>query len=78
MSRRSIVARLNRLERETKLLACRECNGAGRIISVRTHLEPDPVDPEGCPGCGQLTIIRVSRVERIERTLKPEVQVRYC
>ena len=78
MSRRSILARLNRLEKEARVYSCHLCNGGGRIISVRTHIEPDPVDPEGCPGCGRITIIRVTRVERVEQNLQPVVQVSYC
>ena len=78
MSRRSILARLDRLEKDTRMSVCHLCNNAGRVISVRTHLEPDPVDPEGCPGCGRLTIVRVTRAERVEQNLQPVVQVSYC
>ena len=43
-----------------------------------THLEPDPVDPEGCPGCGRLTVVRVVRAERVALDFTPVAQVSSC
>ncbi|MCA9273784.1 MAG: hypothetical protein KDA31_12160 [Phycisphaerales bacterium] len=78
MSRRSISARVGRLEQKSRALACPHCKGAGRVISVMTHLEPDPVDPEGCPGCGRLTVVRVVRAERVALDFTPVAQVSSC
>lgn len=78
MSRRSILARLHRLERDARLSSCTLCNGAGRILSIKAHEAPEPADPEGCPGCGKWTLIVVRRAEMIQKDLTFGSQVRYC
>lgn len=77
MSRRSILTRLSRLETASRNIACTQCSGAGRVYAVKAHLEPEPHEPEGCPGCGRVTVIRVTRVSRVVNDLSFRAQVRF-
>ena len=78
MSRRAIVSRISKLEKGSSRGECAVCSGAGRIVSIRTHEEAEPAEPEGCPGCGRITIIRVTRVSGVIKNLSMAAQVRYC